>query len=459
MTQAFDIQFFVNRFNGQYLLKMADISDYTGVLTAFGFYRIEYPDGIFWENTNGLLPDFSLSSALTEIPLRMKNGQLMKGQYRITQKIYSNTGYFQSEKIIVFSFEEPVLNVSFSGDLTAPIIAFSDSTNYTSSGYTVANTRVLNSFFPSTSAIPLIQLSTTGAQLIMVSGGFYYEGIYEPNLSVQADYTAVDHDVVWIKSDSFTLDVRKLLQASELYDLLEVAKQRYDSAKGGPGEKKALEDYQTSGALIQQIRLAIIQNNPDVISLMMELQALIYSKTCGYNNDYDYLSSPISGSNEESFQQTPPVHIYYTTLQQMIDGQADQLSGWFYYDGRIFWTYKGTTSGTKADYKEIAIGFIWTVVTDQTNAFPYSGYITNSSGVRLVIILPNTDLGFPIRVSGLGVSGWSVAPQEGGSISWIDEENIIQLDSTMTYDSIELLCVSPSQYVVISSIGNIEFTK
>ena len=254
MTPAFSIRFLINRTSGLYELQLTDASDYTGVATAYGFYRIEYPDGVFWENTTIASPDFTLADALSNIPLRMTNGKLLKGQYKITQKTYADTGDFQLEKIFVFDFVEPVLSVRSSSDLTTLIVAFTDDTEYGADGYTESITRTLRSFFPPTSNISDLELSTSGIQLTMVDAGQYYEGIYSPNLAVEVLYTGTGHEVLLIQDDDFSFAIQRQPTITEIYSLLEEAKQKYDSAKGGPGELSALRDYQTVAAIVQQIK-------------------------------------------------------------------------------------------------------------------------------------------------------------------------------------------------------------
>lgn len=104
-------------------------------------------------------------------------------------------------------------------------------------------------------------------------------------------------------------------------------------------------------------------------------------------------------------------------------------------------------------------GIEWVEVTNDVIAVRDTGYITNKTSGTLIVTLPEEGSKFVVRVANKGTDGWRVLPPAGGTISWIDEVGITELQSTKIHDAVELLSVSPGNYVVLSSIGNIQFTN
>ncbi len=286
MTPDFSVKFVIDRISGQYRLQFEDLSDYTGVATAYGFYKITYPDGIFYENTDSENPDFELGDVSTDLSLRMKNSQLIQGQYVIVQKIYANTGYFSSTKTVTFNFSEPTQSLVFAGNLLTPTVIFEDTTAYNLDGYTEAISRLITCVFPTTSGI-VTEITSTGTTITMVDSGDYYEGVYLPTLRSEVTFTGSNFTIEWSKETEFEISVKRLLNYSELLTLFNTLRARLDSQEGTQNYQSTLEDYQSISALLSHIELKIKDGESGIDQLMLEIQDLVYKSNCCQEEDYE----------------------------------------------------------------------------------------------------------------------------------------------------------------------------
>jgi hypothetical protein len=321
MIPGFSVKFVINRLTANYKIQITDTTDYSGVSTAYGFYRIEYPDGLYQENTDALNPDFEIGQNFTELTFRMKNFVPMAGQYRIIQKTYADTGDVETTKTITFSFVEPTLKLSNTSNLAEPSVSFTDATDYNLGFYTESISKVLSSNFPSTLPFSGELVTTTSDVLDMVRSGSYYEGIYTPSISVAVVFTGTDHVIEWSKTASFTFDIRKILNYSDILQYLDITKSRYDQAKGSTNESKERENYQLVASLVDHIQLKAASVSPGISSLMLEIQDLIYKITCSYTDNYDYSVDPLPPIDSEFFTEGVPLNRVLT-----INGVAQDLT-------------------------------------------------------------------------------------------------------------------------------------
>lgn len=108
-------------------------------------------------------------------------------------------------------------------------------------------------------------------------------------------------------------------------------------------------------------------------------------------------------------------------------------------------------------------GFEWIKINSDITAQKNKGYIVEQSASRVEITLssesPDPSDGYTIRIAGRSTNGWRILPPVGGEIIWMDESGINYLDSELPHDSVELLNISPGIYMVISSIGNINYSN
>jgi hypothetical protein len=321
MIPGFSVKFVINRILGSYKIQITDTTDYTGVSTAYGFYRIEYPDGIHIENSDPLNPDFEIGQNFSEFNLRLKNSLTMAGQYRIIQKTTTDSDEIETTKVIIFSFIEPELKLTNTSNLAIPSVTFTDSTNYNLGFYTEVISRVISSNFPA--HLPFFETvaTTTGNVLTMLYSGNYYEGVYQPALSSSVILTGTGHTIEWIKSASFSFDVRKLLSYTQILSYVDVAKNRYDQSKGTTNESKERENYQLVTSLIDHIQFKAVSVSQGVAELMAEIQDLIYKITCTYTDIYNYSDNPIPPIDENFFIQGVPLNRVLT-----INGVAQDLT-------------------------------------------------------------------------------------------------------------------------------------
>ena len=109
-------------------------------------------------------------------------------------------------------------------------------------------------------------------------------------------------------------------------------------------------------------------------------------------------------------------------------------------------------------------GLSWTVVAGAAQALVVnSGYFANNAGT-VVFTLPATcAVGDVIAVSGMNnATGWSIAQNALQQIFFGSASTTIgvggSLASTLTYDSVEMVCnVANTSFVVQSAVGNITF--
>jgi hypothetical protein len=308
MTPGFSIKFVINRITGNYKIQITDTTNYSGVTAAYGFYRIEYPDGIFSENTNPLNPDFRIGQNFSEFNLRLKNSLVMTGQYRFIQKTFANTGDVETTRVITFSFVEPVLKITNKSSLSTPSVLFEDSTDYDIPFYTEQISRVLSCNFPSHLPISSVIVTTTGQLLNMVNSGSYYEGIYNPLLSAFVIFSGSNHSVEWAESDTFSFDVRRLLAYSELLTYLNIAKDRYDQSLGTTNESRDREVYQLVSSIVDHIKLKVSQDDYGISDLMYELQSLVYKITCTYDDQYEYSQAPLAPADDDFLIEGVPLN-------------------------------------------------------------------------------------------------------------------------------------------------------
>lgn len=248
MTPQFNIRFSVNRVTEELNLILTDTSDYSGVTTYYGFYKIIYPDGVFIENTDENNPDFENGVAVFTIPL--KGGKIIEGEYSITQKTYTNIGDDQLEKIFTLSFADPSLIMSDNSNLAEPSVSFMDITEYVNAGYNPSVTRLIECTFPETSASSAT-VTTTANEIFMLDGGKTYEGVYKPKLTATALFTADDHEVQWVSAKSFEFDIRSFIAINELITLIDKVKQRLDNSQGNI--RDLMDDYFMVTSLYTQI--------------------------------------------------------------------------------------------------------------------------------------------------------------------------------------------------------------
>lgn len=105
----------------------------------------------------------------------------------------------------------------------------------------------------------------------------------------------------------------------------------------------------------------------------------------------------------------------------------------------------------------------WNTVSSSQGTIPNNGYIVQSVGL-ITLTLPSTcEVGKRVRIAGSGAGGWAVAQGASQKIYLGNATSTAGVSggiaSTHGRDCVELLCtVANSEFIVLSSIGNITIT-
>ncbi len=297
MTPNFTVRFLLGTVKR---ILISDESDYTGVASAYGFYRFEYPDGVFFENTDSLNPDFTDTQSESEFNLR----SLMTGTYKVTQKIVTDIGEFELQKTFQVTWVEPVLAMTNTSNIITPIVSFLDTTNYSVANYSQSITRQITVEFPTN--VPFGTRTTVNQEIQMSDGGNYYEGKYYPNLSVDVVYGGTDHEIQWIANKDFFFDIRRLQWYSDLIEILDGMYQRVQDSKGGQAERlKNL--YNTAVSLYSHIIGKYSLGVSDVDDLVKDLLKISEESCCNCDSvtAYVYSDQPLPAYDPDTLQRFP----------------------------------------------------------------------------------------------------------------------------------------------------------
>jgi len=103
-------------------------------------------------------------------------------------------------------------------------------------------------------------------------------------------------------------------------------------------------------------------------------------------------------------------------------------------------------------------GWFWTNVTGSTQTvFASSGYIADKA--TLITFTMNTsNLGDAFRIVGFGAGGWTLLPTGAQIFYFGNKASTVttgSLSSTLPNDCIEMVALSSTQILIMSSIGNI----
>jgi hypothetical protein len=302
MVLDFKVRFIINRVDGIFKIELTDQTVYSLAGVVKGFYRITYPDGVFVENTDQNNPDFDLDNPVALLNLRLVNVRPIKGSYTIVQKIYVDNTLFTEEKQFTYSFDEPQLILIDNSNTGTPQVSFRDTTDTSVDDYTIDSLfRDITSDFPEGIALP--PLSTSEEMLLMGDSGSYYEGIYNPTLTWQIDYLGTGHGVYLEYSKEFQFDIRRVLQFNELVQLLNLLKERLDSASGQ--ERSKLEQmYQQLVSLYSHVIAKTRASESDVRGLIDEMQRIAYMACCYCvkPEDYEYSTNPLEPFEDKIFE-------------------------------------------------------------------------------------------------------------------------------------------------------------
>lgn len=127
-----------------------------------------------------------------------------------------------------------------------------------------------------------------------------------------------------------------------------------------------------------------------------------------------------------------------------VSGAANTTGGLTFEDGLYT---GGTASGGS--------GLTWSGTASSITLVVSNGYITTSGGA-VTLTLPVGALGNSIRVAGHGAGGWVIdLVTHTQTVTYGSSTGTASLSSTNQNDCVELLCISSTEWKVISGVGNV----
>lgn len=291
MIADFSVLFSINRATSTYSIVLTDTS--TGVTDIKGNFKITFPDGSVYHNTDFTSPDISAPGAGATITAKTQSsdGEVMRGTYEIiyTALDVDDDIVDGNTKTFNFSFDEPNLIITNTSDVALPSVGFSCDTDITSTDYTgVISTFSMSSDFPSTSDVSsetATQDLTVSRDLDQVFSGNYYEGLYNPVVDLTVAYTSATYaylSVQFIDQVTSAFNIYAIQTASELLTLIETFKTQESADKNPYNRAMALYSNIESSA---REGVAAEGNN-----LLSELLSIL-----NVSNVHAFQSGPISG--------------------------------------------------------------------------------------------------------------------------------------------------------------------
>jgi len=318
MTADFTIQFSIDRSTSTYNIVLTDTS--TDVVNLKGNFRVTFPDGFVYHNTDfELSPDISSAGGSAQITARTQSsdGEVMRGSYEFVYTaldedddiVDGNTKSFE------FLFDEPNLEIENTSDLAIPTVRFSCNTDITATEYSETITSfTMTSPFPSTSDASAqvgMQDLSVSRELNQIYLTNYYEGQYDPVVLYSASYQHNSHSylsVVFTNQISETLLIYAVQTSAEVLQLIENFKKTESSDEF---------IYNRMMSLYSNIETNARENIIDEgNTLLSELLSLL-----NVDNVHSFQSGPISGFIVSSQDLTN----YYTKAE--VDALISAFSG------------------------------------------------------------------------------------------------------------------------------------
>jgi hypothetical protein len=242
MEPTFEVLFVIDRTGKLELV----LTDTTNAPDTYGHFKIRYPDGVVIENDQ----DFEFPQIEKRYDLRVRNKNIINGEYEITQYLEDGSDVFTANKVFTLNFNDPALAMRDNSNLVVPNVSFLDITKYPITGYNESITRSISCDFPETTNIE-DTITTPAIEIFMEKDGNYYEGEFHPELSVNILYTGSQHEVRFINKKSFIFKVKGFIPISEIVSLIDKVKSRLD--KGDGNKRDLMDDYFMVTSLYTQL--------------------------------------------------------------------------------------------------------------------------------------------------------------------------------------------------------------
>jgi len=153
--------------------------------------------------------------------------------------------------------------------------------------------------------------------------------------------------------------------------------------------------------------------------------------------------------------QTPPVDIRYTSDTAMFAGQANQKSGFLYFDGTNTYWYLGTVNGDITDYKEFGGGGGGLTGSGNANEIAYFTGATALSSLPVATYPNLTELSYVKGVT----SG--IQSQLGTKISEAPNDGLSYIRKNLSWvysKSYNFGSLTTGSANIIDSLGNVTYT-
>jgi hypothetical protein len=236
MSANFSVRFIINEQTQTRVIRLTDTS--TGFTLAKGIFSVYFPDGSTRIKSNINNPDITSSGGYIDIPAVTDKNGVIKGAYTITFAALGtdNQEYTFARNEFDFNWSKPSNGLKNQSDVIIPEVKFSDESSYTTIGnFNGVVTKLFQCSFPSTSeASALSPIVSSGTLLDVVYSGKYYEGVYNPTITVDATYTHSSNSWLTVKYDEqFTKQflVKKCPNQSELLEKINAYRAVIDGYK------------------------------------------------------------------------------------------------------------------------------------------------------------------------------------------------------------------------------------
>jgi hypothetical protein len=282
MNPDFSVQFRLDRKNNDLRIILTDASTGFSSSVIAGLFNVTYPDGTINKNVDSGSPDISAVNGSFDGELKFDAfSKIQQGSYVIQYTvIHSVDGTFVETKSFSLNWIEPILSFTNNSDLLIPEVIFTDEINYSKSGFSEVDTRDISCFFPVTSDLTGLELTTTSTEIDMVNAGDYYEGLYDPELDVVVTYTHTSNAYLSVYyNDLFTeeIDIRKAPIQEEILEFINTFKDAQEAYINLSTDRYNREEakYQKIMArythLFDRVVLGQLQESQDILDEMLVL--------------------------------------------------------------------------------------------------------------------------------------------------------------------------------------------
>jgi hypothetical protein len=209
MQPDFTVKFSIDRITQSLQIILTDAT--TGATNIAGNFTIHHPDWTTDNNDNFLSPDISATGGTHTLTAKTdRNGEVRQGSYSILYSVVDqdNNDYEITSKYFYFDFDERAVAITNTSDEGVPEVSFSVSTNISQTSFIkTITTFEISSIFPPDSEASAITLTKTltdsDRTLDQVNGSSYYDGVYNPEVTLDVLYQHVAYDYLTVQFQDY----------------------------------------------------------------------------------------------------------------------------------------------------------------------------------------------------------------------------------------------------------------